>query len=150
MRVGVCAHIIDKGLVNLDRVDRIAVDVAERRIPRAEIVERHSHTQATHGGKLGRNVTRRVQEDPFCDFKLEAVGSKFKFSKNARQIIDEVDVGELGGRGVDAQPELRIGKLPLPFLELRAGLPHHPLIDLTDQSDFLRNRDEVCRRHRTA
>jgi hypothetical protein len=136
-RLGRAAH---ERLVDLDLVERGRAQVAERRIARAEIVERQAHTDRFQllEHLIGALVV--VEEHALGDFQLKpprlhpGVGQGRGHDRGQRR------VGELQRRDVDRHAHI-LG----PLREVLAGRAQRPLADRGDQAGVLGNRNELVR-----
>jgi hypothetical protein len=66
--------LLHEGLVDLDRVDREAVQVGQRRIAGAEVVDRHRHAQLAQFVELLDRVLRIADADVLGDLDLDLAG----------------------------------------------------------------------------
>jgi hypothetical protein len=65
-------HVVDERAVDLQRVDRQPAQVAERRIPGAEVIERDPHAELAHLAQLVAALVDRLHQHRFGDLEIEA------------------------------------------------------------------------------
>ena len=130
----------NEALVDLDLVERRLLQIAERRIAGAEIVEREAHSERL---QLGESFVGRFalgQEHAFGDLELEPVGADPGFPEVLGDHGDDRRIVELQRRQVDRDAHM-VGPMR-GFLQRR---PQHPFADLADQAGFLGERHELGR-----
>ena len=124
----------DEALVDLDLVERRLLQIAERAIAGAEIVEREADAERL---QLGEGLVGGIafgEEHAFGDLELEPLGANAGLLRDGCEIIvDDVRIVELERRQVDRDADL-VGPLRR-FLERG---PQHPFADLADQAGSLR------------
>jgi hypothetical protein len=139
---GVDGHLDHERLVDLDRVDRQALEVGERRVARAEVVdaERQPDLAQAHQRRLG---ARRVgHQHRLGDLELEQLGVDLVLGEQARDLDRELGVEERARGQVDRDRELEPGVAPLP--DLREGGVEHERGQRRDQAGLLGDRDELA------
>ncbi len=142
--VGVGVDVAHEGLVDLERVQREALEVAQRRVAGAEVVQRQPHAlrvQRVHH----RDGGRRVGGDALGQLELEVLRRQAGVAQRARHDVGQADVAELHGRQVDGHHHRRHAGVD-PGLQLRDGGAQHPFADRDDLAAGLGQRDELGRR----
>ncbi len=93
----------DEGAVDLERVEGELMEVAERRVALAEIVEGELDARATSAGSATDDA------DSTCsmmaalgDLHLQAVGVEARLQQDALDLVDQIGLEELPARQVDA------------------------------------------------
>ena len=76
--VGIAVDVLDERAVDLDEVDRQALQIRQARIPRTEIVDGNAHAQLSNGrevfdGALGAFHQHRLGHFQFKEARPEAV-----------------------------------------------------------------------------
>src|SRR5438270_13758438 len=64
-------QVLDEAAVDLELVEREALQIAQRRIAGAEIVERNAHAERAQGMEQPQRGVAAIEEDRFSDFDLE-------------------------------------------------------------------------------
>ena len=142
---------VDERLGDLHDVHREAVEVAERRVARAEVVDRELHAQLLEVGQGRRGGFGVLEQDGLRDFEDQAAGRQARCLERRAHLLDHARVLELAPAQVHAHRQRRLdGVRELPLARLPAGLTQHPAADRDDEAGLLRERDEVERRHEAA
>ena len=134
LRLPVLGGAADEALVDLDLVERRLLQIAERGIAGAEIVEREADADRL---QLGEHVVGRFafdQEHALGDLELEL--ARLRARELASALIDgrgQARIDELDRREVDRDPDM-LG----PFRRLEAGGAQHPFADLRGSGRFPR------------
>src|SRR5690606_1067737 len=100
-------HAMDERAIDLELIERQTTQVAQRRISRAEIVDRYRNAEHL---KLPEHVDRRlavVKDDALGDLELQSVRCKSLAVQDAREPFDELWAMEMQGGDVDRDPERR-------------------------------------------
>ena len=130
--------------VHLEVVDRKELEVAERRIAGAEVVDGEVHA---HRAQIAHELHRLVRiphHHAFGDFELEDAGFGPGGLEDFRELGYELLLAELDGRKVDRDRHPRQAGI-LPGLGARADLAQRPQSDRNDQTRFLGEVDEFLR-----
>src|SRR5581483_1502917 len=134
-------------LVNLDRIEREALQVRERGMPGAEIVQRQPGTELLYPGQHLRRVLGVLHDQRFGDLELETPAYQRRAAQYTAQVLDEIVTQKLSRRDVHAgKHRLARARRGLPLGELLGGMVEDEKAKIHDQSDFLGNRDEFRRR----
>ena len=123
-----------------------ALQVAQRRVAGAEIVDRQAQAQ---GGQLlqpARRLGRVAHDHALGQLELEQVGRHARFLDRGGDRGHQVLLLELPGRDVDRELQPRVAHA-VPAPDLGAGGAQHPGADRHDQAGLLGQRDELGRRH---
>src|SRR2546421_10491452 len=129
----VARHGDDERAVDLERGDRQFREVRERRITRAEVVDRDLQAHLPDRGKFWDVFFYVPHDEAFGDFKIERTPSRSCFLDGAAYGLDEVPLPQLNRRHVDRDarwtPVLHAptaGGLPSFAYPPPAPPPHHP------------------------
>ena len=139
--VGVLGHVAHEALVDLDALHRELLDVAERGIAGAKIVDRDRNAEAVELAQIVCDRVYVLHHDIFGQFQLEAARIEAGLRKDARDLQRHVLLAKLDRRHVDGDPERREA-VALPDARVRAGLAQHPFVDRNDEAVFLGLRQE--------
>ena len=144
--LGIDADVAHERLVDLELVHLEALEVAQRRIPRAEVVDGHAHAarmQVSHDlhGALGI-----VAGHPLGQLQLQAGRIDPRLAQHLADQAGQIRVPELHGRNVDGHGQRRQAGIP-PARHLRHGRAQHPFADRNDQPGFFGKGNELGRRH---
>src|SRR3954471_12885517 len=88
-------HAVDEGLVDLERVDREAPQVAQRRVAGAEVVEGQPDPEVLEQLDLAGRLRGVLREQRFGDLEREQRRLQARALQGLRDIPDEVGVLEL-------------------------------------------------------
>ena len=140
--VGRIGDAADEGLVDLDLVERRVLQIAERGIAGAEIVQRQADAQHLERGEDFLGGGAIAHHHRFGQFDFQPFGRQAAVGQRLGHGRGKARVGELRGRYVhrDLHPAR-------PFGGIGAGLFQHPIAQRADQVGFLGNRDEDRRRN---
>src|SRR5882724_9646928 len=144
------ADALDEAAVDLQRVDGELVQVAERAVSGAEVVEIDADAHRPQLGHGLGDVGVVVHQQGLGHFQAQRARGKPGVPQHVRHQREQAGRLELARAEVHADLELRVAELFLPLLHLPAGLPDHPGADLHDQPRLLRQRDEFQRLHQPA
>src|SRR5262249_15631854 len=134
-------------LVDLDRVEREALQIRQRRMAGAEIVERQAGTELAHAREHLRGVFRILHDDRLGQLQLERTASEGRARQYAADILDEITAQQLARRHVDAgEQRLAAAYRALPFGKLPGGALQGEQAEVDDQADLFRDGDEFRRR----
>ena len=138
-------QVLDEAAVDLELVEREALQIAERRIAGAEIVERDADAERAQRVEQPQRRLAAFEEDRFGDLDLEPVRREPAVGKREQDGFVELAAVELHRRDVDRDADM-LG----PARRLRAGFAEHPGADRHDQPGILGDRDELGRRNQPA
>ena len=140
----VAAH---EGLVDLDRVEREALQVGQRRIAGAEIVERQAGAELAHPRQHLRRVFRVLHHQALGHLELQRAALDVGAHQHRLHVVDQVVAQQLPARHVDAGEERRrAAERLLPVGELARGAVEHEQAERDDQAGALGERHEIARR----
>ena len=89
-------------LVDLDRVEREALQVGERRMAGAEIVEREADAELAHARQHLRGIFGVLHHQRLGQFELERAARDRRARQHGAQVLDQVVAQQLARRDVDA------------------------------------------------
>ncbi len=135
-----------EALVDLQRVCRQPLEVGQRRIAGAEIVQREADALLLAGQHDGAHVGDVAQGRRFEYFQLQHGRRHVReFGQYGAQALDEIGALEMAPGDVDADHPVRhVGP---PRLQLAQRLAQHPFADVDDDVAVLDDRQEVHRPH---
>ena len=137
--------VVDEAAVDLDLVERETLQVAQRGIAGAEIVERDAHPD---GAKLVQDGERGLvvaDQHRLGDLQFEPARRQAGGGKRGQDLQREGAAPELDRRNVDREADI-VG----PGRGLRAGRGQHPFAELIDQAGVFRDRNELGGRDHAA
>ena len=142
--VGQRAH---EGAVELDLVARHGVQVAQRGVAGAEVVDQDADSAGTQGVEVIDRRSVRMGEHALGDFEADAVARDRAAVDDGKEFGRQVGTGELARGEVDADAQRGIDRqLARPCLNIRASLFQHDRPDVVDEVERLGERDEFSRR----
>src|SRR5690606_1289132 len=137
-------QILDESAVDLERGNREALQIDQRRIAGAEIVDRDAHA-------AGRNFSQNLfgmlgvgHQDAFGDFQHQLVAVEPGQLERIVHHLDELVAAELARTDVDRYIQLAPGGF-LETLQLEAGDLERPRAEQVDQAVVLGHRNELVR-----
>src|SRR5215813_9246458 len=137
------AEPLHEGAVDLERVHREPLEIAERRVAGTEVIDGEPHAQVLELAQLGESGRRVLHHHALRDLELEAAGVETAQVDGVRHLRHQVRVLELLGGEVHAHDEGGIPRiLDLPGASLTARLGEHPLSDGHDEPRLLGQADE--------
>ena len=146
------AHIVDERLVDLEDVDREALQVSERRVAGAEIVDRETNAERLERVQPLENRRALLHEHTLGDLEHEMARIEPAVAERAPHIVHHVLALQLVSRDVDRERE-RLSRRALSACQpdgLPARLAHHPAAERNDQPRLLGQRNERERREHPA
>src|SRR2546421_690527 len=138
----VARHGDDERAVDLERGDRQFREVRERRITRAEVVDRDLQAHLPDRGKFWYVFFYIPHDEAFGDFKIERTPSGSCFLDGAAYGLDEVPLPQLNRRHVDRDARWT-PVLHAPTAGVLQCFAYRPLADLQDHPGFLEYGDEL-------
>ena len=117
----------------------------QRRVPRAEVVERQPHAHAVQRGQGAACGLPVVHEGGLGDLETQGGGIHARVSERPPDDLDQVGLGELAGREVDGEPEPAPARHPQ-AAHLAARLGEHPLAQRDHEAGLLGDADELAGR----
>src|SRR6185437_14986627 len=97
----------DEALVDLDPVERQAVDLGEARVAGTEIVERDADTDVLEALDDGEDLLAVLEQRAFGDLDLEPVGGEAGGGEQLQNLLGERGIAELDRRDVDRELQMR-------------------------------------------
>ena len=148
---GVAIHLLHELAIDLERVERHPLQLAERRIAGAEVVhvDEHAHgAQPRHGvDGLGGVLHGRG----LGDLQAQALRRQARLLEDAGHVVHHGGRDELPVRDVHPHRHLRQRRdLALPPSELQAGVDQHQLAQRHDEAGLLGDGDERVGHHQPA
>ncbi len=116
----------------IEPIDREVLDVGQRRIPGAEIVDRDAHPQLVKPTQVRRDRFGIGHHDAFGELEIEPAGIEPGFRQRLGHQQGHALLAKLHGRKVDADAQRRKSRT-LPRFRVAAGLPQYPFVDRDDQ-----------------
>ena len=134
--LGIVEHIAHKATVDFQGVDGEALEVSERRVTGAEIVERDGDADLTARREHMRDLGHIVQRAGLEHFQFQPGGKNIRVSgENSPQAIAKIGLLEVMGGDVDADGNVQTGHAP--FLQLGQRMFDHPFADAVDEGMVL-------------
>src|SRR4051812_27379219 len=137
---------VDERAVDLEGVDREAAHVGERRVARAEVVEREAHPgflEAVERGQRGGGV---LDERALRDLDAQQVGGETRALERLDDRLYRARMAELARREVHGHAQgLALSAALVPAHGLGARLLEHAMTERHDQAALLGDGDEVGR-----
>src|SRR5439155_5822560 len=122
-----------------------AVEVAERRVPGPEVVDREADAAVAESGERVDRRGRVLHENTLGDLERERRRVDPRRGRRREDLREEARMLELARGQVDAHAEARLAEPVLPAPRLAARLVEHPPADRHDEPRVLGERDEVAR-----
>src|SRR4051812_8310659 len=144
--VRLLAETVDERAVDLDRVDRHALQARQRRVAGAEVVEQDA--DAERAERLERRAGRGdvLEQHALGDLEAEAAGLEAAARERALHLGEELRAGELAARDVDGDAEVGgVREALAPGGDLGGRLLEHPLAERCDEAGLLGQADELGR-----
>src|SRR5690606_34611439 len=127
--------------INLDRVERERVQVTERAVARAEIIEAELHTALAQRSESDCGGGRVLDDGALGDLELESARREPRLLEDAIELLMQVRLRELPAGEVHAHRQLAVRIELVPFAHLSACLAQYPPTDGHDRARLLRERD---------
>src|SRR5688500_1871589 len=144
-------HAADESAVDLDCIDRQTVEIAQRRVAGAEIVEVDLNSEVPYLREDCDRVGSLVDYRRFGDLEPKGGGRELCRLERVRDLIQQVRLRELLDGQVDADRQRSLSRVRgMPLLHLPACLDENPAPDRNDESCLFGDRDEAGRLHKTA
>ena len=142
--IGEVAH---KRLVDLELVDRKPLEVTERRVARAKVVNRQAHAALVQVFHDLDGAQRVLHGHALGQLQFQVMRRQTSLGQHLGHQLGQVLVTELHGRQVDGHLLQRQARLQPDAHLLRRGA-QHPFTNRQDQTTFFGHRNELGRRHR--
>ena len=141
---GVAFH--DEGTVDLERVDREALQVGERGVAGTEVVDRDGDAHRLQFVQHGERPLHIAHQHAFGDFQFEIGRRQPGFIEHRTDQRRQIAFAEQAGRNIDRDVQITISRCP-PAGRLVTGLAHDEPGQLRNQAGFFGERDELDRRN---
>ena len=145
----VLGNVLDERLVDLQTLDRKALQVRERRKARAEVIDRQIDADRPQAVQSLEGLGLVGHQRSLGNFEIEHSATDSVIVNRFRDGVDERWLLELARRNVDRDPVERQAFL-LPCTQLGARSADHPLADIDDQARLLGDVNEIARLHQPA
>jgi len=140
------ADVVDEGLVDFQDVDGEALQVAERGVAGAEVVDGEGHAEQLQLQHLGDDGLGVLHEHALGDLEHERGRVEVRRPHGPGNVVVEALVLEVAGGDVHAHAEAACEVVvSLPFGCLRARLLEHPASEGDDETRLLGDGDELLR-----
>src|SRR5262249_54141052 len=96
-------HAADEGLVDLDRVDRQLLQIAQARVADAEVVDLKLYAQALREGQCIQGARRILHQRALGDLELDGVRRRAPCRKQSLDVIEQPRVAHIVRRQVHRQ-----------------------------------------------
>src|SRR5690606_27421433 len=140
--VGIGGNVLHEGAIDLESIDGEALEVAQARVTRAEVIDGDLHAEVVELVQHGDEAFRIVHHGAFGKLDLEIARCELGAIERLRDRVHEIVVAKLACRDINRHDERRQSRI-LPRLVLRAGRLKHPLADRRNEPDLLGHRDET-------
>ncbi len=142
--VSVFAQALHERPVDLDGVDGEAIQVAERRVPRAEVVQADVHPQGSEGGHGLDDLVDAVDQHALGDLEVQQLRRNPGFVDRVHDRSNRVGLSELSGRNVDREPQVGVDpSVRAPMCELTERFAQDPFPDRDDEPAAFGDWDEL-------
>src|SRR6476620_1833965 len=128
--------------VDLHDVDRQALEVGERCVPGAEVVERQLDASVLESGELQLHAVAGGDENALGELERQERRRQLGAFERAVDVVDELGVLQLPRRDVDGDADVATERLAQPGC-VQTGLVQVPAADRADQAGLFRQRDAV-------
>lgn len=105
--IGAFRQILHKGAVNLQMIQREALEVSQIRVASPEIVQRQTDAQRLQSVQALHHGLRLAHHHRFGELEVQVGRFQARFFKNARDEIDQTRLAELERRKIDRNREWR-------------------------------------------
>src|ERR1700688_2636221 len=122
-----------EGPIDLQSVDRKALQRAQTRIPSAEVIQRKQHTDFLQFPEHVCSRSRILDEGGFGQFKFEAVRWQPRLCQNVAYARRETRAAQLHRGNIYGYGHRRQAR-SLPDLRLAASFAHYPAADWYDEA----------------
>ena len=140
---------VDEAAVDLQYVDGELLEVVQRRIAGAEIVDGDAQAQALEVGEGLHGAGHVLHQRALGQLQFQTGWRNTAVFENRGDARVQITFGELPGREVDR--DLRYTDLGrVPAFQLATGFGQDPVTDLHHQPQFFQHRNEVVWRHQSA
>src|SRR3569623_668933 len=137
-------HVADEGAVDLESLDREALEIAQRRIARAEIVDGEAHAHAVERGDIVARDLVALHQHALGDLELEQLGFERRQMQDMHHLLTQTEIAELPARQVHGDAQRAV---LLPRRGPAAGLFQDPVADRHDEAGLFEQWDEFERVH---
>ena len=126
------AHVHDEGSVDFEFIDRQALEVGERGVPGAEIVDGKAQADIMELGRDLQRIHRIVHDGALSDLEGQTARFDIPLAKKTADLIRQVVALEAYGGDVDG--DIEVVSLAQPLGELTEGLIECPRGQRTDEA----------------
>src|SRR5882672_3446267 len=142
--VQIVRQVLDEAAVDLEFVDREALQIIQAGIAGAEIVDRQADAHLVQLIQQLRGFLRVLHDCVLGEFDLELLRLDAVAGEGGRYALDQARAAELERGKIDG--DRHDVELPaLPFGDLAAGFVQHPFADQVDDVRFFGKRNETVR-----
>ena len=138
------SHARDERPIQLERVDRVALQRAQRRIAGAEVVEVDRHVDVTKTFEIAVHDVGGIEERVLGNLEAQRSRQQPADLERTLHFVHEVAAGEKPRRDVHRNTE-RLAEHPLPGGRLAACVAEHRIGERHDEPGLLGHRDEIGR-----
>lgn len=142
-------HVTYEGVVDLQRIDRQALQLGEAGEALAKVIDRRLHAVLAQEVQRGRGLQRIRDHRGFRHLDHQRAARQAIVPQLRQYLGRQIDSLQLH-RGQIYRQLRRIAATHPPLGHLPAGLAHHPGPDVVDQSVLLSERDEDIGRNESA
>jgi hypothetical protein len=136
-------HVVDEGAVDLDFVEGQPLDVAERGVAGAEVVDGQADAEGLDLAEQRQALFGLRHQHGFGDFDDELPGFDAAFGKGVLEGVEEAGPFDLRRGDVDRDGQAGVPGA-LPGGELPAGFADGPVAEFDDQAGFFGDGDEAA------
>ncbi len=147
----IVANALDERTVDLEDIERQALQIGQRGITSPEVVDRQLNAELPELPERFDGEFDVTHDDAFGDLQLEPAGRHAGRAQRARHPFDQIRFLKLARRQVHARHQRLVAReFRLPGDQLPAGLFQHPLPDRNNQTRLLGNDDKFRGRQKAA
>ena len=139
----------DERAVDLQRMHVETLQVRQRGMPGAEVVERGAHANAREVGEHGARGLVVLHQHRLGELDVQPLGRDAVFEQRIFHMLGQVGVAELARREIDGHAQQRQAR-SIPGGELRAGGADDPGTDGQHKAGLFEHGDEAVGRHHAA
>ena len=148
--VGVIEHVAHKTLVNLELVQGQALEVGQRGVAGAKVIERKADAVVLELLHFFNHAFDVSQQHALGQLQQQAVRAGIAARQRCQHLRDKVGLMKLPGADVDRHFQRAQQGVGLPAGQGGAGAAQHPLANRQNQPALLGQRNEQARRDKAA